>query len=173
MKRPLPLRSDEEITEMEEMAVQCANTINLHVCRSMGVSEAFITEWDEGVILEGAEGMDPFLFDDYPNLKENSEIAAAEIDRLTGRQKIFWYPEGAVPENLSVCPGNLILSGARPRVVQDWTKAGLNPRLTIPDVNYGTMDSFLELLKPRAFMAGLDFRIVSSIGRCTKFPGGG
>ena len=140
------------------MAVEMANTINLRECKEMGVSDAFLAEWDEGVILEGAEGMEPFLYDDYPNLKENAAIAAAEIDRLTKRQKIFWYPEGATPSDLSVCPGNLILNGSRPRVVQDWTKAGLNPRLTIPDVNYGTMDSLLELLKPRAFMAGLDFQ---------------
>ena len=62
------------------------------------------------------------------------------------------------PAKLSVCPGNLILNGSRPRVVQDWTKAGFDFHFSIPDVHYGTMDSFLEKLKPRAYMAGLDFR---------------
>ena len=124
----------------------------------MGVREPFLTEWAEGVTLEGAAGMEPFFFEDYPNLNENAEVAAQELDRLTSRQKIFWYPKGVTPTNLSVCPGNLILTGSRPRVVQDWTKAGLNQRLVIPDVNYGTMDSFLEHMKPRAYMAGLDFQ---------------
>lgn len=140
------------------MAAEQANTMRFGACKKLGVSEAFLTEWFDGVTLEGAEGMDPFYFDDYPNLKDNAELAAAELDRLTQLQKIFWYPKGMVPADLSVCPGNLILIGSRPRVVQDWTKAELNQRLTVPDVHYGRMDSFLENLRRRAYMAGLDFR---------------
>ena len=127
-------------------------------CKELGVAEPFLDEWFNGVFLEGADGMEPFYCDDYPNLKENAETAAKELDRLTERQRIFWYPKGATPPDLSVCPGNLILSGSRPRVVQDWTKVGFNQRLVIPEVNYGTLDSFIEHLKPRAFMAGLDFQ---------------
>ena len=158
MKRPSPYPTAEDIDEMEETAAEMANTINYRACKEMGVQEPFLTEWAEGVTLEGAAGMEPFFFEDYPNLNENAEVAAQELDRLTSRQKIFWYPKGVTPTNLSVCPGNLILTGSRPRVVQDWTKAGLNQRLVIPDVNYGTMDSFLENMKPRAYMAGLDFQ---------------
>ena len=106
----------------------------------------------------GAEDLDPFVFEDYPNLKNNAQEAAVELDRLTQCQNIFWFPIGSSPDNLSICPGNLILTGSRPRVVHDWTKAGLNQRLMVPDVHYGTMDSFLEKLKPRAYMAGLDFQ---------------
>ena len=122
------------------------------------MQDAFVREWSEGVVLEGAQEATPFFLDDYPAYKQNADIAASELDRLTGRQKIFWYPEGVAPADLSVCPGNLVLNSSRPRVVQDWTKAGLNTHLTNPGVNYGTMDSFLELMHPRSFMAGLDFQ---------------
>ena len=158
MKRSFAHFSASEFEEMEEDAASTANSINVAACKALGVTQSFIDEWTEGVVLTGAEGMDSFFFDDYQSLKQNAEIAAIELDRLTLRQKIFWYPAGTSPDYLSVCPGNLILKGSRPRVVQDWTKAGLNQRLLIPDVHYGTMDSFIEKLKPNAFMAGLDFQ---------------
>ena len=157
MKRPFQ-PSPEEFEEMEEDAADNANTINFAACRAMGVHESFIQEWSEGVLLLGTEGMEPFVLEDYPGLKDNAQEAVVELDRLTKCQKIFWYPFGVAPQDLSVCPGNLILTGSRPRVVQDWTKPGLNQRLLIPDVHYGTMDSFLEKLRPKAYMAGLDFR---------------
>ena len=143
---------------MEEEASVMSNSISYHACVRLGVAPQFIDEWLNGVRLAGAEGMAPFHFDDYPTLKDNAEIAAKELDRLTLRQKIFWYPPGTAPTNLSVCPGNLILKGSRARVVQNWARAGLNQRFVIPEVNYGTMDSFLKLMKPRSFMAGLDFQ---------------
>ena len=158
MKRPRPPQDPSDLADSEELASDIANTINLRACRELGVSEAFLKEWGDGVILEGSQNAEPFFFDDYPTLKDNAAIAAKELDRLTEKQKIFWYPEGVAPPDLSVCPGNLILNGSRPRVVQDWTKAGLNKLLTNPEVNYGTMDSFLRLLRPKGFMAGLDFQ---------------
>ena len=111
--------SPDAFEAMEEAAASMANSINITACKALGVQDSFIEEWSEGVKLTGAEGMDTFSFDDYPNLKNNAEIAAIELDRLTARQKIFWYPECSSLANLSVCPGNLILNGSRPRVVQD------------------------------------------------------
>ena len=148
MKRPAPTRSDSEIADMEDEVAAMAKLIDIEVCRKFGVQDSFLKEWAGGVILEGAEQATPFFSDDYPKLKENAEVAASELDRPASRQMILWYPDGTVSANLSVCPGNLILKGSRPREVQDWTKAGLNNLLTIPDVNYGTMDSFLELMHP-------------------------
>ena len=42
--------------------------------------------------------------------------------------------------------------------MHDWTKVGLNGVLSIPQVNYGTLDSFLSHLHPSYHMAGLDFQ---------------
>ena len=124
--------TEDDFSLMEEQASELANSMSFHACSRLGVAPEFINEWLNGVRLSGTEGMIPFFFDDYPSLKQNADIAAAELDRLTSRQKIFWYPPGTAPANLSVCPGNLILKGARARVVQDWTRAGLNQRLTSP-----------------------------------------
>ena len=38
--------------------------------------------------------------DDYPNLKDNAEVAAAELDRLSALCKILWYPVDKVPHDL-------------------------------------------------------------------------
>ena len=109
MKRPPPPSAPNEIEEMEDAAAEMANSINYGACKDMGVTQSFLDEWMEGVVLTGAEGTDPYFLDDYPNVKDNAEVAAAELDRLTKRQKIFWYPEGAAPSNVSVCPANLNL----------------------------------------------------------------
>ena len=114
---------------MEEEAADQANSMSYRSYTFLGVAPNFRDEWLAGVRLAGADDMTPFYFEDYPTLKENAAIAAEELDRLTMRQKIFWFPPGTAPANLSVCPGNLILKGARARVVQDWTRAGLNQRL--------------------------------------------
>ena len=81
---------------MEEAAAEMANTMNYRACKEMGVQEPFLSEWADGVSLEGAAGMEPFFFDDYPNLKENAEVAAKELERLTSRQKIFWFPREVI-----------------------------------------------------------------------------
>ena len=157
MKRPFAL-DDADFADMEEAAAAEANPLNIQACELLGVGASFIDEWTEGVILEGAEHAEPYRMDDYPSLKNNSHLAAEEIDRLTSLQKIFWYPQGQAPADLCVCPANIILKGSRPRVVHDWTKAGLNQHLFIPDVNYGTMDSLLESVFPGCHIGGLDFQ---------------
>lgn len=40
-------------------------------------------EWFDGVPLQGAENTNPLFLDDYPTLKEDAEIATAELGRLT------------------------------------------------------------------------------------------
>ena len=89
MKRRQDQFSQDDFDEMVEVASESANTINITACRDLGVLEAFIEEWIEGVKLLGAEDLDPFVFEDYPNLKNNAQEAAVELDRLTQCQKIF------------------------------------------------------------------------------------
>ena len=158
MKRPFDWVADAEFREMEEAAAAEANTINVQSCELLGVAESFILEWTTGVALEGANNAEPYFLEDYQNLKNNASIAAEEFDRLSALHKIFWYPDSRAPSDLCVCSANIVLKGSRPRVVHDWTKAGLNPHLFIPEVNYGTMDSLLGLVFPGCYMAGLDFQ---------------
>ena len=79
--------------EMVDMAAESANTLSFRACKELGVGEDFLTEWFDGVTLEGAEGLDPFYFEDYPNLKDNAKIAAAELDRLTSARKYSGTPK--------------------------------------------------------------------------------
>ena len=53
---------DKDIVEMEEMAADVGNTIDSDACQRLGVSERFIHEWRDGVVLEGAEQADPFFW---------------------------------------------------------------------------------------------------------------
>ena len=94
---------------MEEAAAAEANTINPAACRILGVADSFMKEWAEGVVFEGREHADSYFLDDYPNLKDNAQLAALEFDRFTSLNKIFWYPEGQAPSDLCVCPANVIL----------------------------------------------------------------
>ena len=143
---------------MEDAALQSSNAINALVCAQLGVQDKFLKEWTDGVVLHGAELAEDFWMEDYPNVQDNIEVAAKEIDRISDLQKIFWYPTGQYPPDLSVCPSNLILKGSRPRVVHDWSRVGLNKHLTIPEVNYGTMDQLVANITQGAYLAGLDFQ---------------
>ena len=165
MKR-LCLRSSAR--ELEDAAAEMANTINISACRSLGVHESFIEEWAKGVELTGVEGREPFVFDDYPNLQDNAKEAALKLDRLTLRHKVCWYPKGTSPDNLNVCPGNLSLTGCRPRVVQDWTKAGLNQRLVIPKFIMAQWIPSSRSLGLELTRQDLTFKIASYIGRYTR-----
>ena len=44
------------------------------------------------------------------------------------------------------------------RMVHDWTRAGLNEFLTIPDMASDTLDMLVNQLRPGCFVAGLDIR---------------
>ena len=150
--------SDDGFLDMEEAAALEANTINAQACEILGVAESFASEWQTGVILEGADNAPSYFLDDYPNMRQHAEVAAEELDRFTKLHKIFWYPDGKFPSDLCVCPANIILKSSRARIVHDWSRVGLNRFLYKPDVHYGTMDDFLAKMRPRGYMAGLDFK---------------
>ena len=54
---------------MEDAASEMANTLSLRACKELGVHDIFISEWFDGVVLEGAENATPFFLDDHPTLK--------------------------------------------------------------------------------------------------------
>ena len=149
---------DEEFLEMEDMAVEEANTISVQACEALGVGARFIEEWCEGVVLLGADQAPMYFCDDYPNVRKHAEAAGLELDRLTDLKKIFWYPSNRFPSDLCICPANIIIKGSRARIVHDLSKVGLNGKLYVPGVNYGTMDELLRYIFPGCFIGGLDFQ---------------
>ena len=140
----------------EEAAMQKNRIINMNMCRQRGVSEPVLAEWQSGVRLDGHEDAAHFDLDDYQSVKFGMERAAEEIDRLTSAGKIFWFEEDCVPDDLDVCPSSLIVRNARMRLVHDWTRAGLNQHLALPDTSFDTVDSLINALRPNCVIAGMD-----------------
>ena len=79
-----------------------------------------------------------------------------ELDRLADLGKIHWYKDGSYPTDLRACPSHLIVKRDKNRMVHDWSCAQcpLNAMLANPPVEYGTMDDFLCMLSPGAYMGG-------------------
>ena len=148
----------DRLTDIEDAAMHQSNAINIDFCRTLGVGESYIEEWSNGVVLDGANLAPPFDIPNYPGLLAHATEAAAELERLTSLGKIYWYPRGSEPQDLDVAPANIIIKAGKHRIVHDWSKPCLNQFLVVPPVNYGTMDGFISRLKPRQYMAGLDFQ---------------
>ena len=138
--------------------MQFHRALNLPICRLRGVSEHFLPLWRDGIRLEGHHDAAAFFLDDYSSVYYGADRAAEEVDRLTDEGKIYWFPPGEVPADLGVCPTTLIVRNSRMRVVHDWTRAGLNDHLAIPDVSFDTVDSWINALRPGCFVAGLDIK---------------
>ena len=138
--------------------MQSQRTLNLPLCRLRGVSEHFLQLWRDGIRLEGHQDAHAFSLEDYSSVRYGADRAGEEVDRLTDEGNIYWFPPGEVPEDLDVCPTTLIVRNSRMRVVHDWTRAGLNEHLAVPEVNFDTVDSWINALRPGCFMAGLDMK---------------
>ena len=138
--------------------MQFRRTLNLPECRRRGVHPSFLRVWAEGIRLEGHEGAGSFFMQDYNSVICGEDRAAEEVDRLTQEGKIFWFEPNDVPDDLDVCPSTLIVRNARMRLVHDWSRAGLNDFLVLPPVEFDTVDSWVNVLHPGVFMAGLDIR---------------
>lgn len=149
---------DLRLGDLEDVEMWRGLTLDLDVCAEYGVQEELITEWALGITLEGSEDAAPFDQDDYSSVKHHFDRAAEEIDRLTSFHKIFWYAEDNVPADLDICSSSLIIKNSRLRLVHDWTRAGLNEALVVGKTKFDSLDSFIEDLWPRAYMAGLDIQ---------------
>ena len=134
-----------------------ANTLNITLCRSLGVPEHLLQLWQHGTVLEGHVDAPPFDLRDYPSVREQPEIAALEYDRLSAAGRILWY-DGDGPDDLDICPSTLVCKTERVRLAHDWTKAGLNEFLTLPPTSYDTMDTLVASLRPNCCIAGLDIK---------------
>ena len=118
-------------TYLENQAMRRANTLNIQLCRTMGVHERFLHAWEHGTSFEGHVMAPNYDISDYPSAREQPQLAALAIDRLTDEGRTFWY-EDEVPTDLDICPSTLIVKMDRSRLVHDWTRAGLNEFIVNP-----------------------------------------
>ena len=148
---------DERLRRLENDAMRRASTLNIPLCRTMGVPDHFLQVWEHGTPLEGHILAPSYDIPDYPSVREQPHIAALEIDRLTEEGRIYWY-EDDCPADLDICPSTLIVKLERSRLVHDWTRAGLNEFLVNPPTAYDTIDTLISCLRPNGFIAGLDIK---------------
>ena len=69
--------------EAEEAAMRRNRTLMLERCAQLGVQDAFLHEWSEGVILEGHLDAPRYNLPDYLSVTTAFDRATEEIDRLT------------------------------------------------------------------------------------------
>ena len=145
----------------EDRAAAAGNSLSYWAAVELGVSQRFLDLWFSGIDLECQHLPPHAILDNYPSVQHDAATAGEELDRLTKLGKIHWYgsPEEAPPD-LNVCPSQLIIKPSKVRLVHDWScrDYSLNSLLPNPPVDYGAIDGFLRLLRPGAFMAGLDFQ---------------
>ena len=142
----------------EDTTTQRGLTISDTACYEHGADLDFMTVALGGVVYPLRPGLAPRICEDYPNYTGNKE-AGAEIDRLTSLNKIHWYEPGSTPPDLLIAPSKVVIKPDKTRVVHDWSApqgGPLNEYMGPVDVRYGTMDAWLRVLYPGAWMAGLD-----------------
>ena len=135
-------------------------TLDFEAARKLGVEEEWIMMWEGGIELDLIEGLQVAKLKNYPMDQEKRLAGGAELDRLHDLNKIFWYEENDVPDDLGICPLSVILKKDKTRVVHDWSnpKYQLNAFLENRDVDYGTLDGWVALLKKNGYMGGLDVK---------------
>ena len=86
-----------------EVAV-AGNSLRIRTCINAGVGERFLKLWPRGIEL-GLSG-EPLRVSmaEYPSVRDQPEVAATELDRLSAMGKIHWYHQGCHPPDLRVCP---------------------------------------------------------------------
>lgn len=118
----------------------------------------FVEDADqEQVVASWSSGKPVFSMDDFPSIQLDLEASRKELLRIVQIGKaIRWDNLAVLPPGFSVAPANLIVRDHRNRYVNDWTIAGLNPRLRPWDTNYGSMYQLIALVVVGAFFWGLD-----------------
>ena len=77
---------DEDFLDMEEAAIAEATNVNVRACKALGVNPAFVKEWAEGVVFDGAEHAQAYFCDNYSSLKRNANTAAGGLGRLASHR---------------------------------------------------------------------------------------
>eukprot|EP00392_Amoebophrya_sp_AT5.2_P015254 g15455.t1 len=118
----------------------------------------FVEDADQEVVTASwTSGKPVFSMDDFPSIQLDLEASRKELLRIVQIGKaIRWDSLALLPPGFSVAPANLIVRDHRNRYVNDWTIAGLNPRLRPWDTNYGCMCQLVALVVVGAFFWGLD-----------------
>ena len=62
--------TDARLRILENQATRRANTLNIQLCRAMGVHERFPQAWEHGTSLEGHVLAPSYDIPDYPSVRE-------------------------------------------------------------------------------------------------------
>ena len=70
----------------------------------LGVDPGVARLWFNGISLTFTEEPPVVVLPDYPSVAEDRQRAAAELDRLAGLGRIYWYEGDSYPPDLRVRP---------------------------------------------------------------------
>ena len=146
-------RSGEDKTALRGLSL---NDVKLH---QAGADVDLMTAAFGGALFPLRDGFTPVICEDYSSYT-GCVAAGKELDRLAAAGKIHWYEGDSAPPDLAIAPSSVVLKPDKVRVVHDWSAlqgGPLNAFMGPVEVFYGTMDQWLEMIYPGAWMAGIDF----------------
>ena len=128
----------------EDRAASAGNPLPTLACMGAGVDESTLGRWYRGIKLDFRYVSPVALSQDYPSVKHEPEVAAAELGRLSSLGEIHCFGEDCAPPDLRVRPSKLIATGGKVRVVGDWPnhEDGLDSALLNSPANFCGMEDF-------------------------------
>ena len=133
-------------------------TLRLDRLKALGASAQFLQWWETGRPLNAAIG--PQLnIRNHPSVKRHADWAEREWSRLNDLGEISFFPKGCKPPEVHINPCALLLKERPdadpndPRIEQykarllcDFLRVQINERLPAIAVNYGSVDSAVDML---------------------------
>eukprot|EP00392_Amoebophrya_sp_AT5.2_P003529 g3534.t1 len=111
----------------------------------------------DAVVASWRDSRPLFDMDDFPSILTDIAASRKELLRIVEIGKaIRWDNLLKLPPGFSVAPANLIVKDHRSRYVNDWSIAGLSPRLRPWDTRCGSMCQLIAMVVIAAFLWGLD-----------------
>ena len=145
---------------MGDETAYIGNTLSLVESLGDGVSPEFPYLWFCWITLEATEPPRAAALDDSPPARNQPFAARAKLDRLSDGGKILWCPKWGHPGYSRVCPSLPLAPPDKIRMVRGRPNPsfGLKGILVNPNVDYGISGGRLSVLRPGAYVAGLDLQ---------------
>ena len=145
----------------EDSATLRGLTLHIEEALAYGIPQETIDEWFGGVEIKfKSQHPDTFEVDNYSSVKNNSERAGQELDRIVASRKAYYLPFEEIPSNLSIAPGSLVIKPDRLRYVTDWSNSdvNLNQECEEEPVNYKSLNDLIENFVFDGYWFGLDLK---------------
>ena len=88
----------------EDRAAAAGGTLSIQACVSAGVKEAMMECWFRGNELQSRYVPAVVVLRDYPPVKGQPNVAAAELHRLAASGEIHWYEKDHEPADFREFP---------------------------------------------------------------------